>query len=260
MAPRDQGSALGRQGYQSADQEPAHDRYQHRGRLHRAGQSPVRINGALWAAERSGEQQGEQHRPCRPDSQFLGLAVGLAAAAQPGADGRSDGVPSPHPASTGGEAMDNWPSGGAADAPPSRERGATSAPTGWNRRSHGCSGCTRTIYGTIRGTVRRLPARECGGARSGRVLQRACRDVLLRARSVLAADRPSARPGLVGRWGPADRPCGICGLLSLWPLGQCRTGRVIPSVGGVPELPALPTPPQHHKSRRRGSPGVWKER
>ena len=42
----------------------------------------------------------------------------------------------------------------------------------------------------------------------------------------------------VERW--ADRPCGICGLLGLWPLGRCRTGRVIPSVGGVPELPALP--------------------
>jgi len=27
-------------------------------------------------------------------------------------------------------------------------------------------------------------------------------------------------------------------LLSLWPLGRCRAGRVIPSVGGVPELPA----------------------
>jgi hypothetical protein len=40
--------------------------------------------------------------------------------------------------------------------------------------------------------------------------------------------------------GPADRPCGICGLLGLWPLGRCRTGRVIPSVGGVPEFPALP--------------------
>ena len=46
--------------------------------------------------------------------------------------------------------------------------------------------------------------------------------------------------GLVGRWGPADRPCGICGLLGLWPLGRCRAGRVIPSVGGVPGLPALP--------------------
>jgi len=52
---------------------------------------------------------------------------------------------------------------------------------------------------------------------------------------------PPAGPGLVGRWGQADRPCGICGLLSLWPLGRCRTERVIPSVGGVPELPALPT-------------------
>jgi len=42
------------------------------------------------------------------------------------------------------------------------------------------------------------------------------------------------RPGRVGRWGPADRPCGICGLLRLWPSGRCRAGRVIPSVGGVP--------------------------
>ena len=49
----------------------------------------------------------------------------------------------------------------------------------------------------------------------------------------------SCRAGPVGRWGPADRPCGICGLLSLWPLGRCRTGREIPSVGGVPELPVL---------------------
>jgi hypothetical protein len=51
---------------------------------------------------------------------------------------------------------------------------------------------------------------------------------------------PPAGPGLVGRWGQADRPCGICGLLSLWPLGRWLTGRVIPSVGGVPELPASP--------------------
>ena len=42
------------------------------------------------------------------------------------------------------------------------------------------------------------------------------------------------RPGRVGRWGPADRPCGIGGLLRLWPSGRCRAGRVIPSVGGVP--------------------------
>jgi len=42
-------------------------------------------------------------------------------------------------------------------------------------------------------------------------------------------------PGLVGRGGPADRPRGIGGLLSLWPLGRCPAGRVIPSVVGVPE-------------------------
>ena len=53
--------------------------------------------------------------------------------------------------------------------------------------------------------------------------------------------RPPAGPDRVGRWGPADRPCGICGLLSLWPLGRCRTGRVTPSVGDMPVLPALPT-------------------
>src|SRR5262249_55054186 len=47
---------------------------------------------------------------------------------------------------------------------------------------------------------------------------------------------PYARPGLVGRWGPVDRPCGIGGLLILWPLGRCQTGWVIPSVGDVPEL------------------------
>jgi len=63
--------------------------------------------------------------------------------------------------------------------------------------------------------------------------------VLRHAASRLCAGLPPG-PGLVGRWGPADRPCGICGLLSLWPLGRCRTGRVIPSVGGVPGLPALP--------------------
>ena len=39
---------------------------------------------------------------------------------------------------------------------------------------------------------------------------------------------------------PAGRPCGIGGLAGLWPRGRCRAGRVIPSVGGVPELPALP--------------------
>ena len=49
---------------------------------------------------------------------------------------------------------------------------------------------------------------------------------------------PPARPGWVGRWGPADRPCGICGPFSLWPLGRYRAGPVIPSVGGVPGLPA----------------------
>jgi hypothetical protein len=74
---------------------------------------------------------------------------------------------------------------------------------------------------------------------AGRFLGRALVGAEARGQSLLCW--PAAGPGLVGRWGPADRPCGICGLLSLWPLGRCRAGRVIPSVGGVPGLPALPT-------------------
>src|SRR5262249_13199055 len=52
--------------------------------------------------------------------------------------------------------------------------------------------------------------------------------------------RASGRAGAGRPWGQADRPCGIYDLLSLRPPGRCRTGQVIPSVGGVPELPALP--------------------
>src|SRR5262249_56545884 len=53
------------------------------------------------------------------------------------------------------------------------------------------------------------------------------------ARSQSALCGPAAGSGRpLGRW--VDRPCGISGLLSFWPLGRCRAGRVIPSVGGVP--------------------------
>jgi hypothetical protein len=45
------------------------------------------------------------------EHQFPGLGSRLAAAAQPGADGRSDGVQSPHPVATGSEAVDNRPNG-----------------------------------------------------------------------------------------------------------------------------------------------------
>jgi hypothetical protein len=76
------------------------------------------------------------------EHQFPGLAARLAAAAQPGADGPSDGLQSPHPAASGSEAVDNWPGGGAAVAPragngvqparrrvqPTQERGAAVAP------------------------------------------------------------------------------------------------------------------------------------
>ncbi len=42
---------------------------------------------------------------------FPGLGSRLAAVVQPGADGRSDGVQSPHLVATGGEAVDNCPGG-----------------------------------------------------------------------------------------------------------------------------------------------------
>jgi hypothetical protein len=45
------------------------------------------------------------------ERQFPGLGVRLAVAAQLGADGQADGVQSPHPVATGGEAVDNSPGG-----------------------------------------------------------------------------------------------------------------------------------------------------
>jgi hypothetical protein len=45
------------------------------------------------------------------EHQFPRLGVRLAAAAQPGADGPSAGLQSPHPAATGSQAVDSWPSG-----------------------------------------------------------------------------------------------------------------------------------------------------
>jgi len=95
------------------------------------------------------------------EHQFPGLGVRLAAAAQLGADGQADGVHSPHPVATGGEAVDNWPDGVQQLHPEPRTgcnrradgvqlarlRGATGAATG-------CSGCTRTVQGTVPGTRR----------------------------------------------------------------------------------------------------------
>jgi hypothetical protein len=45
------------------------------------------------------------------EHQFPGLVARLAAAAPSGADGRSGGVHSPHPAASGSAAVDNWPGG-----------------------------------------------------------------------------------------------------------------------------------------------------
>ena len=98
----------------------------------------------------------------------------------------------------------------------------------------GCSRCCGGSgrRGTGRAGLAALPHR------TGRCLGRVLVGAEVRGRSPTCW--PRTGPGRVGRWGWADRPCGIGGLVSLWPLGRCRTGRVIPSVGGVPELPALP--------------------
>ena len=63
------------------------------------------------------------------EHQFLGLGSRLAAAARPGTDGQANGVQSPHPVATGGEAVDNWPDG--------VQRLHPGPGTGCNRRAHG---------------------------------------------------------------------------------------------------------------------------
>jgi hypothetical protein len=63
------------------------------------------------------------------EHQFPGLGVRLAAAAQPGADGQANGVHSPPPVATSGEAVDNWPDGVQQLHPEPR--------TGCNRRADG---------------------------------------------------------------------------------------------------------------------------
>jgi hypothetical protein len=70
------------------------------------------------------------------EHQFPGLVARLAAAAQPGADGRSGAVQSPHPVATDSEPVDNWP-GGVQPLHPAPGTGCTGARTGCNRRSHG---------------------------------------------------------------------------------------------------------------------------
>ena len=63
------------------------------------------------------------------EHQFPGLGIRLTTASQLGADGQADGVQSPHPVATGGEAVDNW-TGGVQQLQP--EPG-----TGCNRRADG---------------------------------------------------------------------------------------------------------------------------
>jgi hypothetical protein len=70
------------------------------------------------------------------EHQFQGLGVRLAAVAQPGADGQTSGVQSPHLVASGGGTVDNR-SGGCSRCTPRRERGATGTPTGCNLCRHG---------------------------------------------------------------------------------------------------------------------------
>jgi hypothetical protein len=90
-------------------------------------------------------------------------------------------------------------------------RGATGAVTGW-------SGCTRTVLGTVQGTVRRTRTRARGTVRSGRRRQRPSGPgVLRRARPALAADpaqRPRLTPAVLAAldegWAP-QRPADVAG-------------------------------------------------
>ena len=99
------------------------------------------------------------------EHQFPGLGTRLASAAPSAAGGQPDGVQSPHPESGDSEAVDNQHDGVQQVHPEPGtgcnhrvRRGATGAATG-------CSGCTRTVQGTIQGTVRRLRARAPGPGR-----------------------------------------------------------------------------------------------
>ena len=100
----------------------------------------------------------------------------------------------------------------------------------WLRGGPGsaATGCSRCCCGSGRAAQGWLKRPRWAGRFVGRALVRAGAP----GRSLLCW--PPAGPGLVGRWGPSDRPCGICGPFSLWPLGRYRAGPVIPSVGGVP--------------------------
>jgi hypothetical protein len=70
------------------------------------------------------------------EHQFQGLGVRLAAVAQPGADRQANGVQSPHLVASGAGPWITGPAG-CSRCTPRRERGATGAPTGCNRRKNG---------------------------------------------------------------------------------------------------------------------------
>lgn len=96
------------------------------------------------------------------EHQFPGLGSRLAAARQPGADGRSGGVQSPHPVPPAARLWITGPAG-CSCCTLSRVRGATGAPTGCNERRYGVQRLHPTVQGTVPGTRRpRARAAACG--------------------------------------------------------------------------------------------------
>src|SRR6516164_9629837 len=84
------------------------------------------------------------------------------------------------------------------------------------RRSWFC--CHRLFAVLPRFARRRTGLAEKGRAGSGRFLGRALAGAEARGRSPLCW--PPAGPGRVGRGAVGGRPCGIGGLVGLWPLGR----------------------------------------
>ena len=105
------------------------------------------------------------------EHQFPGLVARLAAAAQPGADGRSGGVQSPHPAASGGEAVDNWP-GGVKPLHPEPGTGCNQPPDGVQPvQSRGAAVAPEPSKEPSQEPAAQAPARECppaAGAGGGR--------------------------------------------------------------------------------------------
>ena len=204
--------------------------------------TPAATRPAPGRWERRARRPPSRSMPARaeadaPRAEMTGAAAQLARPVEPRvrqerAGFRAAALPAGPAGGAGLSARTEWPVSGsrgtACGRRPARSR------WGWLRGGPGsaapsCSPCCWSSSGAVPGGLNwpRQAGRFPGCA-------------LAVLRHVGSRLRAGLLPGLVGRWGPADMPCGICGLPGLWPLGRCRAGRVIPSVGGVPELPALP--------------------